>query len=204
MIGILLSIAFALIISTAHAAELQQGRFLIDGERSRFVDTVSECTTVYAENTSAYADYEFIGLGTNNNYYMGQHNYAPGENINVCAVVVKLRVIGVDVSDHTLYAHIFDQDGNNLDTELGVSGGVTGNNSWSDTEVTFSFSPAVSLSGGTNYAIVLRDADSEATHAARFTLSLTGGLAGQAGRFGPDGTRIWSSNSDGILKILVQ
>jgi len=66
--------------------------------------------------------------------------------------------------------------GNSLDTLLGESNGVTGDNGWSHTFVDFDFSSSVSLSGGTDYAIVLtrKKTDSTNTPTFDYTAAKTG------------------------------
>jgi len=110
-------------------------------------------TTAYVSNTSTAT--VNLGYHTHNyNYYAGT-TYTPAENISVCQIDIYIDYTAGDISGKTYTVTIWSLSSGNLDTLLGTSGGVTGNNSWSSSWPSFSFASPVSLSSGTAYGIAV-------------------------------------------------
>jgi hypothetical protein len=87
-------------------------------------------------------------------YYVGV-KYTPTSNINICKVSVELGEVTGDISGLTYTVRIWSVDGgDDLDTELGTSSGVTGSNAWGGF-VEFEFPSSCSLTASTTYAVTV-------------------------------------------------
>lgn len=88
--------------------------------------------------------------------YAGQV-YQEASNWQICKVAFKLTAIGT-ISGKTLTAYVYALDGSgdiSTGSPLATSDSVTGNNSWSNVDVFFTFPTPPTLTGGVNYAIVV-------------------------------------------------
>ena len=128
----------------------------------------------FENDTSVYSG---VNLGYNDNgYHIGQGEFNPGEDISVCKVSVGIQRSGGDVTSRTVYCQIWTMDGHNLDTNIGESNGVVGDNDWDFSYVDFDFSASVNLNNGTDYAIVVttKGIDTVNSLAVAYTTAKTG------------------------------
>jgi len=130
-------------------------------------------TTAYVSNTST-ATANLVYHTHNYNYYAGT-TYTPAENISVCQIDIYIDYTAGNISGKTYTVTIWSLSSGNLDTLLGTSGGVTGNNSWSSSWPSFSFASPVSLSSGTAYGIAVA-----VTGAVDFSNYASGGSNGES------------------------
>jgi len=115
------------------------------------------CTTEHANNASAITG--DMDNKTSANYtWTGQGKYNPGATIDVCAVTFVLTAVtnGTTITDKNYSVEIYTYSGDNLDTLQGsASTPQAGVDAWSETSVKFLFASSVTLTNGTDYAIVL-------------------------------------------------
>jgi hypothetical protein len=118
------------------------------------------CTVGYDYYTGA-TYHSALSVGSeDNNYYGGQNDYNPVATHSICAISYKLTAVGFYVAVNT--GATYDALPASF---LATSSGVTGNNSWSDTEVTFTFVTPVTMSNGTTYKVSLwMDGNSDASN----------------------------------------
>lgn len=166
------------------------------------VATAASCSTVHVQNSAASdGDFHFVGESAGN-YYSGQGSWDPEANISICKI--NFVVIGVagNVSGKTYVMQIWSQDGGgNLSSNLGTSDGVTGNNSWSTTDVEFTFSTPVAVTSGTLYSIVLTANGTDGSNFIRITYTGSGQLTGIRALFNSAGTLGSTSSADAKLTI---
>jgi len=130
---------------------------------------------------------------TSDNYYAGQGEFDPGEDISVCKVTAYLDYVAGDITGKTFYCQIYTMSGTSLDVLQGESDGVTGSNAWLSGPVDFEFSTSVDLSNGTDYCIVITMKEIDGGNYARttFTTAKTG-FDGGYGRWKLGKTRqVW-------------
>lgn len=177
-----------------------------DGDQSAYAtDIYDEGFVVVEENTSAITDNRDIS-DTANTYYLGVSQYDPGSGTPGATIVVRavefaLDKEGGDISGKTYTCYIYDDSGGALNTLLGTSNGITGDNAWSDTWVKFDFPAGVTLSSGTNYNIVLSAGSVDATNYAVINVTASGGLAGVTGNWDSGGTRQSFTSLDSKVRL---
>jgi hypothetical protein len=121
----------------------------------------SSCTTAITDNyftgTATVCD-NSIGAAAANVYrgliwqFSGSHT--------VCKIIVKLTKSAGDISGLNYIGELWNMSGNNLTgSPLAASANVAGSNSWSGTEVTFTFTSAHLIPSGGNYAFTIRRSD---------------------------------------------
>jgi hypothetical protein len=106
--------------------------------------------TPFINYSSGAADWEELS----NSYYIGGF-ITPTSNRDVCQINFYLDSANGDISGKTYTVRLWTVDGNDLDTEIGTSTGVTGDNGWSEEFVSFTFASPVSLTSSTEYAFTL-------------------------------------------------
>lgn len=106
---------------------------------------------------------------TTDRYYVGLSGWSDASARTICKLRFKLSLGAGSITGKTYKAAIYTMSGLNLDTLVGsASTGVTGNNSWSETDVIFTM-PDVVLSASTSYAFVCyMDGTADASNYARF------------------------------------
>ena len=95
--------------------------------------------------------------GLNRSYYFYAGGQYVGTGETVCKIGFQLSAAG-DISARTFNAKIFNcnaDSGYNLGSLIATSNGITGNNSWSYTDVVFTFATPVTLTNGFGYAITI-------------------------------------------------
>lgn len=125
---------------------------------------VASCTTAFLTNAgSITGDFD---ISDNSDYLIvGQSYIETGEKV-VCKVTATLTYKTGDISSKEFYMIIDTKDGShNLELpEMGRSDVVIGDNAWSATAVTFTFSSPVTLAASTNYGIgIWMDSDEDGT-----------------------------------------
>lgn len=141
-----------------------------------------------------------LGAGSDGSAaYVGQISYDPGANITVCKITATLSAVGT-ISGQTWRMEIWTLSGNDLDTLVQASSGVTGNNGWSETEVDFTFAGAA-LSSGTGYAVVLTMGAADAANYVQFHYTADGALSGASTLWSTAGTFTTSIGNDMRMTI---
>ena len=135
------SLLFAGNVQKMHSAVLQKA---IGGGSCSVSVTFAPSGTKGATTFGHYAN-RFYGGGV----------YTTSAAMSVCQVDIRLSLDAGDVSGKTYYVAIYTMSGTAMGTLQGASTGVTGSNSWSETDVSFSFASSVSLSDATDYAFVV-------------------------------------------------
>jgi hypothetical protein len=113
------------------------------------------CTALTAGTTQDASD--SVGYG-DDDYYRGWRFLDAGSSHDICRMVVNMSLEAGTITGFTYYAQIWTLDGGG--TALGdmvangESAGVTGSQAWSDTPVTYNWSPSVTLAQNTTYIIV--------------------------------------------------
>lgn len=111
-----------------------------------------------SETCSSTATIDILGnnsyTGLNTHYYLGGQ-ITPTSNISVCQVDVTLGAYDGDISGKSIYVRLWTLSGTSLDTNIGTSAAVTGDNAWDEEYVAFTFSSSVSLSSSTTYAFTV-------------------------------------------------
>lgn len=165
---------------------------MLQGVAGAVAANASSCSTQHATNSSAHSLYTYSNPASGDAYYVGQWSYDPGSDISICKITLILKSAGT-ISGNNYTVDIYTLGGGTpsaLDTLLGSSEAVAGNNSWDNTSVDFSFSSAVAASSGTNYAIVLRSSGAASdTNTVGVSHSDAGGLTGYRGS--------WNSSKTG-------
>lgn len=131
-------------------------------------------------------------------YYAGQFYYVPPSDTTLYAVDVDLTLGFGDISGKSYTLQVWTQDGSqNMQTLLGTSSAVTGNNSWSHTTVRFTIAAGVALTTSGLYCIVITNgaAPSGANYLS-IDQSAAGGLNGYSGIFTSAGTYQSLATSD--------
>lgn len=146
------------------------------------------CTTVHEQNSSSISGSYSVGA-VGDNTYAGQTGWDPGSSISICKLSATLTAVGT-ISSQSWRMEIWTLSGANLGVLQGTSDSVTGVNSWSSTAVDFTFSSPVSVSGGTQYALVVTRGATDGSNYVQLQRSASGGLAGIAAIFNGSGTRI--------------
>jgi hypothetical protein len=174
---------------------------LSDIEGSTVAAGGASCETAVLTNTaSTTTDWDITDSTTY--YFVGHHFIDLGSTEDICKATFYITQATGDISGKTYTAYIYTIDGaGNLDSLLGTSSGVTGSNSWSDTAVDFEFSPKVTMSNGTNHAVVVSTGSVDASNYAEMEISTSGQIGGLSGRWESDGTRAGSSGND--VKIVL-
>jgi hypothetical protein len=163
-------------------------------------DTV---VTAYNNTGASAGDYDITDATTY--FYVGHHFITVAETINVCKARFYLTLAAGTITGKTFTAYIYVNDGSGHLTDLlGTSTGVTGSQGWSDTAVDFTFSPAVTLSSGTTYAVVISMGAVDADNYAEMEYTATGALTGLVGRWGEDLQLTGSGSLDTKLVLYVQ
>lgn len=127
----------------------------------------SSCATTNYNYTSQNTSLPFSTAS--DRYYRGF--YLPSNTItgtiSVCAIGLRLSLGGGSIAGKTFTVSVYtvsaDHDAN-LGTLIATSNGVTGSNSWLNTNVMFSFGSRFNMSNGTIYAIVVTDGEVDATN----------------------------------------
>lgn len=147
------------------------------------------CDTAFMTNTGARSgDLDIKDIGSTT--FVGQ-TYNEGSAHSICKVTFYLTKRGNDITDKNYFVRIdsitgTDMDGNNVSD----SSTVQGNNSWDDTAVEFSFSPAATIPASTAYVITMtHDAAVDATDYAEAEYTNDGAINGAGARYNADGTR---------------
>jgi hypothetical protein len=154
---ILLTIFFALLCIGA-GRMWDYGDLDLYGEGSlKFVDQIESKASVTCSSLTASAindDDESIGYG-DDDYYRGWIFLDAAAAHNICRMDINLTWKAGDISGYTYYAQVWSLTGDDLNAQQGSdSAGVTGNNGWSDTSVTFTWGTSITLAQNTSYAIV--------------------------------------------------
>lgn len=147
-----------------------------------------------------------FGDGSGGHYYAGQYRWNNASARTLGKVTFKLIKTAGDISGLTFTARLWSDSGGALGTELATSNGVTGNNSWSATEVDFEFITPYTTTGSTNYHITI-DSGSTGTgtdYASAYFLASTG-LPGGLGWWASDksNTIEFSASHEAQLKIYI-
>lgn len=92
------------------------------------------------------------------------HTRDPGATKCICKITLNLTKQSGSVTGVDYIMRIFPMTGNDLDytNPVGSSDYVAGNNSWSSTDVDFTFSPCVNVSSGTTYGFAVQRSDKTA------------------------------------------
>ena len=147
-----LIIALLMILGTAYPS---YARWAVGAAGGGVAAAAASCTINNTfSNVGAVSNYHNIGYDASFGYLGTTFN--PDANISVCRVIANLDYTSGTAANNTYYAQIYSgtyEDA--LGVALGTSSGVTGSNAWDDSEVTFNFSPAVALTSGGNYRIVI-------------------------------------------------
>lgn len=124
------------------------------------------CTIYEQQNTGTSQ----INVGYDDNRWNVGEIYVAPANVDVCKVVFILEAVGDPAGSGYYYtAEIFTLDGSsNFNVSQGESASVNANNGWSGTLVEFDFTPSVSLTSGTSYAIVIHRDDGGSVDAVNY------------------------------------
>jgi hypothetical protein len=143
-----------------------------------------------------------FSIGTSaGNYYAGQYEWYDDTTARcVCKVTFTLTAQG-SITGKTYVARIWSLSGTSLDTQQGASTGVTGSNSWSATDVDFTFSTCVNISASTYYAITLDNGGDDDTNYVQFTHVDGSTLTGKTGWWTSGKTISNDSANDPSMKI---
>ena len=152
---------------------------------------------MWFENDAANATVYVIGSSADN-YYVGQGEFDPGEDISICKATLYLSQLGGSITGKTFYCQVWTMSGTSLGTLQGESDGVAGVNTWAYDAVDFEFSTSVDLSNGIDYCIVITMKEVDAINYAQTLFTVGGtGLDGSAGRWQASKTRSsWWTASD--------
>lgn len=114
--------------------------------------TPAACSVAYT-NAAAITTENNFGVADPDRFYGGQGDWVGSTNI--CSITFYLTLRGGDVSTKGYVAKIwvYNHASGLLESLLGTSATVAGNNSWSDTPVTFTFASPVTVANGTYYAL---------------------------------------------------
>ncbi len=107
-----------------------------------------------------------LSNGIDANRYGGNYWTVPGSGIvSVCKIAFKLTAVGT-ISSDDLYAQIFNKGVFAMGTQVtnALSSAVTGDNSWDETWVVFTFATPVELTAGTEYIALVSSGDTDATN----------------------------------------
>lgn len=99
-----------------------------------------------------------------NRTYNGQYQYNDSIARSIGKITVRLTAASGDISGKTYTVRIWTMSGSNLGSNVASSSGVSGNNSWSATDVDFLFSPAYTISTSTNYAVTIDQGADDSTN----------------------------------------
>lgn len=113
------------------------------------------CTNVLWDSLSETrtADTDIYDVTTQK--YAGM-TYNEASAYTICSVTMAVNKKAGDISDRNYYVEIYDMSGTALNTKLGSSVAVVGNNSWVRQYLQeFEFTTPVVLSASTDYAIVI-------------------------------------------------
>lgn len=155
------------------------------------------------------SDYEYLG-DADGNRYVGT-DYTPPANVCVCKVVFKLGATGT-ITGKTFYAEIWNTTGSYPDVVLsgsaiGTSAGVTGGAWGTGTAVTFTFSPCINLTSGTQYAITASDHETDSSNYSRmryYTTSDTWSYGTGMYRWSTTGSKSGRYNYDPYIEVWAQ
>ena len=100
---------------------------------------------------------------TDQKVYLGSL-YTFATSANVCSFQTKLIKSAGDISAISYKVQIYTLSANNLNTLVGESDSVLGDNSWSATWVTFPVTVPFSVAAGTSYAIVITSGTYDASN----------------------------------------
>ena len=140
------------------------------------------CTTIYDSNYTATSTVYPIGQ-TSGDVYGGQYSYVPASNVSICGVALYMTKAG-DISGKTYTAYIYSSAANSFTpgSPIGTSDTIAGNNSWSSTEVKFTFSSTVAITTSGTYVYVVKcNQAADAANYVQFDLSSAGGIGGFVG-----------------------
>lgn len=113
-------------------------------------------TTCQSLSTQANSDSGYTIGGGAGTYYRGFLFKDASNAHEICEHHAWLKKHEGDVSGKTYYAQVWTLSGDNLDTQQGSdSNGVTGDNAWNNTEVTFTWASPITLTANTTYVLVL-------------------------------------------------
>ncbi len=140
-------------------------------------------STIFDQNTQPKTDFQQVGQ-TANSIFAGQRAYTPASPI--IGVDWVLSKYGTDVTGITYTCQIWTEVSGNMGTLVATSTAVTGNNSWNNTTVHFTF--ASPIAAGTSYCIVLTPSTApDSVNYIAFNLTDAGGISGFFGAFGSAG-----------------
>ncbi len=161
------------------------------------------CTTAHTTNTGAQTG-DIDVHDDADRYLAGHHLYDPGSNVSVCKVTFYLSSTGT-VSGKTYYLDIYTTPFSALVSLQGTSASVTGDNSWNDTAVEFTFSSSVSLTSGTLYGFALRNTDGS-PDASNFVDvgTVSGSVSGSVAQWSSGLARTGTSATDVKMIITVE
>jgi len=126
-------------------------------------------TLVYNSINTGTDQWPFGSTATGERYYASQKDFSDASALAIGKVVFKLVKAAGSITGNTYRARIWTVTGNNLDTNVATSDGVTGSDFWSATEVDFIFSTPYTTTGSTNYTITIDSgADSASNYAAAY------------------------------------
>ena len=154
MVRIILALIFLFAPSQIWAFGVQQG---ISGA---VAGGGGSCDTVVWSNTTAgTSDFD---INDNEFYYIVGNRVTPASETTVCKVDFYISYKAGDISGKTFRAFIYTTSVDALNSGTEADSTVSGNNSWSDssnstgTVVSFEWSGGYTMSGSTEYAIVVR------------------------------------------------
>ena len=136
------------------------------------------CVTEYFKNDAAYNTRHWVGQSADN-VFVGQAGFVPDADFSLCKITINLYCHVGSITGFEYEFRIYTMDGVSLDTLLGTSNTVYGDNAWSNTPVTFDFAIPVAMVTTGDYGLVVHRSDGSATwNHASVSFSAAGNLSG--------------------------
>lgn len=147
-----------------------------------------QASPFYDSTGTVSANYLSAGQDATN-FYAGYQSYNPAATKTVCKIELVLTCPYGSCASYTYYAAAYTMSGTNMGTLQGAaSNGVTGNNSWADTTVSFTMGTMPTLSNGTNYIIVVYNNTQGGNQLVRVKMKDNNGY--KVGQWGSNLTRV--------------
>lgn len=134
-----------------------QAQMLVGGMSGGVTASGASCqATPFYDSTGTVNDFAHNAGYTADQYSVGYHNFNPASNKSICKIEFVLTCPYDGCSSYSYYAAVYAMDGDNLGDLVGAaSSGVTGDNAWDNTAVTFSFPTMPEVANGTNYGLIV-------------------------------------------------
>lgn len=162
--------------------------------------------TLAISNWAAGSNLRSVG-DADGRYYGGTSNITFSTSTQICRVdfqLTKGSTATITTNTYNVVIATNNATSANVSSPVGVSTGVTGNDSWSTTWVQFNFSTPVTLNPGTNYCFLVKSDKASLVSYARWTYATSDTMQGAFASYNSAGAAQAVVTGDPFIVIWTQ